>query len=90
MAAFLSHDVDIIRRSVEQLLDATKWDMSEIGEHDAVDLSKNTQDVISELALSAILSVCEHQIQGAEKPLLLSVLEELILNGASKFILKRH
>ena len=66
MVASLNHGVDIMRRSVEQLFDATKWDMSEIGEHDAVDLSKNTQDVISELSLSAILSVCDHQIQGVK------------------------
>jgi hypothetical protein len=39
VAASLRHDADIMRRSVEQLLDATKWDIAETSEHDADDLS---------------------------------------------------
>jgi hypothetical protein len=39
VTASLRHDVNIMRRSVEQLLDATKWDIAETREHDADDLS---------------------------------------------------
>ena len=30
VAASLRHDADIMRRSVEQLLDATKWDIAKL------------------------------------------------------------
>ena len=39
VVASLLHDVDIMPRSVEQLLDATKWDIAVTIEHDADDLS---------------------------------------------------
>ena len=58
MAASLSHDVDIMRRSVEQLLDATKWDMSEIGEHDAMIYQKTHKTLfLSLLCLQSCLFV---------------------------------
>ena len=75
-AASLRCDLDAMARSVEQLLDATKWEKPEIRHSDRVDLSKVAHDVVSELALNAIRSGRHLELRGADKPVWVSGLEE--------------
>lgn len=75
-AASLRQDLDAMLRSVEQLLDATRWENPEIGHDDQVDLSKVARDVVSTLAVDAIRSGRHLELKGADDPVWVSGLEE--------------
>ncbi len=75
-AKSLRRDLDAMSRSVEQLLDATRWENHEINQWDRVDLSKVARDVVSGLAMRAIRSGCHLELKGAEAPVWVSGLEE--------------
>lgn len=77
-AASLRQDLVAMTRSVEQLLDSSKWESSEIGDNDIVDLSKIAQEVVSKLAASAIQAGKKLGLKGAAKPVLISGLAEPI------------
>lgn len=74
-AASLRQDLDAMSRSVEQLLDATKWENTEVNQTDHVDLSKVAQDVAGSLAMQAIRAGKNLEVKGAEKPVWVSGLE---------------
>lgn len=75
-AASLRQDLDAMSRSVEQLLDATRWEKPEIAHDDQVDLSKVAHDVVASLAVNAIRSGRHLELKGADKPVWVSGLEE--------------
>ncbi len=78
LAASLRQDVNAMARSVEQLLDATKWEKPEVGNNDRVDLLKVAQDVVSGLALSAIRAERNLELSGADHAVWVSGLAEPI------------
>lgn len=75
-ALSLRRDLQAMSRSVEQLLDATKWEKPEIRHSDRVDLSKVAHDVVSDLALNAIRAGRHLELKGADRPVWVSGLEE--------------
>ncbi len=78
-AASLRQDLGAMSRSVEQLLDATKWENTEVAVYDRVDLSRVAQDVVSDLALNAIRSGRHLELKGADHPVWVSGLKEPIV-----------
>ncbi|NQV99072.1 MAG: PAS domain-containing protein [Rhodospirillales bacterium] len=75
-AASLRRDLAAMSRSVEQLLDATRWEKPTIGHNDRVDLSKVARDVVSDLAMNAIRAGRHLELKGADLPVWVSGLEE--------------